>query len=158
MFNPHMQRYRAEGSAQLDRICSTFGKDLPTTGGRHQNGRDRHPGITQLGQRLNARFDSAEIIAIHHEQAKRAWTRGNLRHRQRSPLLGPVAPERHVPQLQAARVGWLVQRPGPLDRLRQVALRGDNLFAELLHTVRVCTLGQITDALFAVGGQYRRSM
>lgn len=48
--------------------------------------------------------------------------------------------------------------PAALERLRQVALRGDNLFAELLHTVRVCTLGQITEALFAVGGQYRRSM
>ena len=33
-----------------------------------------------------------------------------------------------------------------------------NVFAELMHTVRVCSLGQITHALFEVGGQYRRSM
>ena len=33
-----------------------------------------------------------------------------------------------------------------------------NVFAELMNTVRVCSLGQITHALFEVGGQYRRSM
>jgi len=33
-----------------------------------------------------------------------------------------------------------------------------NVFAELMDTVRVCSLGQITNALFDVGGQYRRSM
>ena len=33
-----------------------------------------------------------------------------------------------------------------------------NVFAELMNAVRVCSLGQITNALFEVGGQYRRSM
>jgi methylmalonyl-CoA mutase len=32
------------------------------------------------------------------------------------------------------------------------------VFAELMNAVRVCSLGQITNALFEVGGQYRRSM
>jgi isobutyryl-CoA mutase len=32
-----------------------------------------------------------------------------------------------------------------------------NMFAELIKAVRVCSLGQITEALFEVGGQYRRS-
>ena len=45
-----------------------------------------------------------------------------------------------------------------LDRLKQVALAGGNIFDQLLDTVRVCSLGQITDALYQVGGQYRRSM
>ncbi len=45
-----------------------------------------------------------------------------------------------------------------LERLQQVAIRGGNTFAELMETVKTCSLGQITDALFAVGGQYRRSM
>ena len=45
-----------------------------------------------------------------------------------------------------------------LERLQQVAIAGDNIFAELMNTVRVCSLGQITKALFAVGGQYRRNM
>jgi methylmalonyl-CoA mutase len=37
-------------------------------------------------------------------------------------------------------------------------LAGDNIFAELMHTVRHCSLGQITRALYDVGGQYRRNM
>jgi len=45
-----------------------------------------------------------------------------------------------------------------LDRLKQVALDGGNIFAELMSTVRVASLGQITTALYEVGGQYRRSM
>jgi methylmalonyl-CoA mutase len=47
---------------------------------------------------------------------------------------------------------------GALERLQKVAIAGDNIFAELMNTVRVCSLGQITKALFDVGGQYRRNM
>ncbi len=50
------------------------------------------------------------------------------------------------------------QAPATLQRLRQVALSGENVFAELMHTVRTCSLGQITQALYEVGGQYRRAM
>ena len=35
---------------------------------------------------------------------------------------------------------------------------GGNVFAELMNTVKVCSLGQISRALYEVGGQYRRSM
>ena len=45
-----------------------------------------------------------------------------------------------------------------LARLREVAARGGNTFAELMEAVKVCTLGQITHALYEVGGQYRRNM
>lgn len=45
-----------------------------------------------------------------------------------------------------------------LKRLQQVAVNNGNLFAELMETVKYCSLGQITHALFEVGGQYRRSM
>jgi methylmalonyl-CoA mutase len=47
---------------------------------------------------------------------------------------------------------------GALRRLREVALSGGNVFGELMETVKVCSLGQITSALFDVGGQYRRNM
>jgi methylmalonyl-CoA mutase len=48
---------------------------------------------------------------------------------------------------------------GPaLERLKQVAAAGGNIFEELMETVRTCTLGQITHALYQVGGRYRRSM
>jgi methylmalonyl-CoA mutase len=48
--------------------------------------------------------------------------------------------------------------PAALDRLQQVARQAGNVFAELMQTVEVASLGQITAALFEVGGQYRRSM
>jgi methylmalonyl-CoA mutase len=37
-------------------------------------------------------------------------------------------------------------------------MSGGNIFAELMETVKVASLGQITQALFAVGGKYRRNM
>jgi len=45
-----------------------------------------------------------------------------------------------------------------LDRLKTTAMENRNIFAELMSCVRCCSLGQITDALFEVGGQYRRNM
>ncbi len=45
-----------------------------------------------------------------------------------------------------------------LARLQKVAISGENVFAELMQTVRVASLGQITNALYEVGGEYRRAM
>jgi methylmalonyl-CoA mutase len=45
-----------------------------------------------------------------------------------------------------------------MEHLQKVALSGDNIFAELMETVRYCSLGQITQALYDVGGKYRRNM
>ena len=45
-----------------------------------------------------------------------------------------------------------------LQRLKQVAINNSNLFEELMETVKYCSLGQITNALYEVGGQYRRNM
>lgn len=45
-----------------------------------------------------------------------------------------------------------------LERLKGVALAGGNIFEELMETVRSCSLGEISQALFEVGGEYRRSM
>jgi methylmalonyl-CoA mutase len=45
-----------------------------------------------------------------------------------------------------------------LKRLKDVAIANGNLFAELMETVKCCSLGQISHALYEVGGQYRRSM
>ena len=41
---------------------------------------------------------------------------------------------------------------------RDVVMREENAFALLMDAVRCCSLGQITHALFEVGGQYRRNM
>ncbi len=45
-----------------------------------------------------------------------------------------------------------------LHNLQQVAVHNKNIFAELMETAKYCSLGQITKALFEVGGQYRRNM
>ena len=45
-----------------------------------------------------------------------------------------------------------------LKRLKAAATQNENVFEVLIEAVRVCSLGQITDALFDAGGQYRRSM
>jgi methylmalonyl-CoA mutase len=48
--------------------------------------------------------------------------------------------------------------PAALAALQQAAIDNENVFARLMDAVRVCSLGQITTALFEVGGQYRRNM
>jgi methylmalonyl-CoA mutase len=45
-----------------------------------------------------------------------------------------------------------------LSRLKEAAIAGDNVFAVLMDAARVCTLGQVTEAFFEVGGQYRRNV
>lgn len=45
-----------------------------------------------------------------------------------------------------------------LKKLQQAAVKNENLFCELMETVKYCSLGQITYALYEVGGQYRRNM
>jgi methylmalonyl-CoA mutase len=50
------------------------------------------------------------------------------------------------------------EREAALERLRRAALDGTNTFDALMHTVRHCSLGEITAALFEVGGKYRRNV
>ena len=50
------------------------------------------------------------------------------------------------------------ESPAQLKRLQQAVIENKNVFEVLMDAVRVCSLGQITSALFEVGGQYRRNM
>ena len=50
------------------------------------------------------------------------------------------------------------ESPAMLKRLQQAVIENKNVFEVLMDAVRVCSLGQITNALFEVGGQYRRNM
>jgi len=50
------------------------------------------------------------------------------------------------------------ESPAMLERLKGAVIRNENVFAVLMDAVRCCSLGQITHALFEVGGQYRRNM
>jgi methylmalonyl-CoA mutase len=48
--------------------------------------------------------------------------------------------------------------PAAIRRLQDAATSGENVFAELMSAARVCSLGQLTEAFFEVGGQYRRNV
>ncbi len=50
------------------------------------------------------------------------------------------------------------QCPTALKQIQEVAIAGGNIFEEMMDTTKYCSLGQITNALFSVGGEYRRSM
>ena len=63
-----------------------------------------------------------------------------------------------ITMLQALHQRNAAEAPARLQQLQQVAVANGNLFAELMETVKYCSLGQITNALFEVGGQYRRNM
>ena len=60
--------------------------------------------------------------------------------------------------LQKFQQGHQGQAEAALDSLRKTVLTGGNIFAELMETARVASLGQITQVLYEVGGKYRRNM
>ena len=66
--------------------------------------------------------------------------------------------ERQLERLGAFHERHAEAAPAALERLRDAVIREENVFAVLMDAVRCCSLGQITDALFEVGGQYRRNM
>jgi isobutyryl-CoA mutase len=66
--------------------------------------------------------------------------------------------ENQITTLQAFQQRHADKSAAMLKQLQQAAVRNENLFAELMETVKYCSLGQITNALYAVGGQYRRNM
>ncbi|MBX7153298.1 hypothetical protein K1X84_16845, partial [bacterium] len=66
--------------------------------------------------------------------------------------------EAQIHQLQAF---WKIHEkdaPQKLQSLCSVALQNGNIFGELVESVKSCSLGQISSALYQVGGQYRRNM
>jgi methylmalonyl-CoA mutase len=66
--------------------------------------------------------------------------------------------ETQINNLRAFWESHKEESPAALDRLKEVARSNGNIFAELMETVKVASLGQITNALYEVGGQYRRNM
>jgi methylmalonyl-CoA mutase len=61
-------------------------------------------------------------------------------------------------RLDAFKTAHQDEQEAALKRLQETALNGGNMFAELMETVKVCSLGTITGALYEVGGKYRRNM
>lgn len=66
--------------------------------------------------------------------------------------------EQQIQNLQGFHQRNQGQSAVALEKLKQAAINNENIFAELMETVKYCSLGQITNALYAVGGQYRRNM
>ncbi|HJV36069.1 fused isobutyryl-CoA mutase/GTPase IcmF [Geomonas sp.] len=66
--------------------------------------------------------------------------------------------EQQIGNLKAFQESNREEAPLALKRLQEVAVSGGNIFAELMETVKVASLGQITRALYEVGGKYRRNM
>ncbi len=83
-----------------------------------------------------------------------------------SPTILPTEVIRSTPeekewQVQNLQAFWKRNEDRSADmlkKLKAVAIQNGNLFAELMETVKYCSLGQITHALYEVGGQYRRNM
>jgi len=72
-----------------------------------------------------------------------------------------ASPEEKDAQLQSVQQfqeAHAEEAPAALRRLQDIAVSGGNVFDELMRTVRVATLGQITRALYGVGGEYRRNL
>ncbi len=66
--------------------------------------------------------------------------------------------EYQINALNAFKQRHSAKSEAALKKLQQVAVSNGNIFAELMEAVKHCSLGQITHALYEVGGQYRRSM
>ncbi len=66
--------------------------------------------------------------------------------------------DQQISDLEAFHSAHATDTETALAQLQQQCLSGGNIFAELMNAVRYCSLGQITECLFHVGGQYRRNM
>ena len=109
--------------------------------------------------------------SLHYEKQKHSgelpvigvntFQGGNGEGAKKEPELMRSSEEEKQHQL-AALCGFQFRCKGEVEaalgRLKETARSGGNLFEELMDTVTVCSLGQITQALFEVGGQYRRNM
>jgi methylmalonyl-CoA mutase len=66
--------------------------------------------------------------------------------------------EHQLSNLEALHGCMAEQSAAAIERVQQAAVTGANIFEELLEACKCCSLGQLTDALFEVGGAYRRNM
>ena len=66
--------------------------------------------------------------------------------------------EYQITMLKDLHEGNASKQEDIIRRLQTAAIQNDNLFEELMEACKYCSLGQITNALFEVGGQYRRNM
>ena len=80
-----------------------------------------------------------------------------------APLTNPPRATEEEKESQLARVRAFQaehqsEAEAALARLKDAAVSGENVFAVLMDAARVCSLQQVTEAFFEVGGQYRRNV
>ncbi|MCS6965744.1 MAG: methylmalonyl-CoA mutase family protein [Candidatus Kapabacteria bacterium] len=134
-------------------------------------------------RRLNERGGVLGAMELMYQRAKiqeESLHYEQLKHSGELPIIGvntfldkhgspTIVPEKVVrstqeekeQQIANLRAFWqrnAERAPAALERVRQAAIRGENVFEELMEAVKVCSLGQLTHALYEVGGQYRRNM
>jgi methylmalonyl-CoA mutase len=141
--------------------------------------------VLQEFERISDRKGVLGAMEVHYQRAKiqqESLHYEHLKHSGKLPIIGvntfenPEAEEqpagscilltRATPEEKQAQLTNLrafqeqnkAKAPEALQRLKAIALSGGNIFAELMETVKVASLGQITGVLYKIGGRYRRNM
>ncbi|KAF0221751.1 MAG: methylmalonyl-CoA [Geobacteraceae bacterium] len=158
-FRALMQEVESQVLAEFDRLDRLGGVGPATELGYHRRciaenstryERERHrvtPEYPEPPQRRIIGYNAYELPDGHPDKYP--------------PVAEVVRPDPADWERQLARVRDFKERhredaPVYLARLKQVALQGENVFGELLETVRHATLGQISRTLVEVGGRYRK--
>jgi methylmalonyl-CoA mutase len=121
------------------------------------------------GDGLPARQDPGRVHALRDAQAHRRAAHHRCQHLPQPPWRRRARHARAGPQHRGGKAEpaaapadfhtrHAAEAPKQLKRLQQAVIDNGNVFEVLMDAVRVCSLGQITNALFEVGGQYRRNM
>ncbi len=118
----------------------------------HQRGKIQDESLTYETLKHDGRLPIVGVNTFRNPEAAGEAVPVELRRSSEAEKQGQIARLRDFQARHAERA------PVLLERLQATAAGGGNVFAELMEAVRHCSLGQITDALFEVGGQYRRNM
>jgi methylmalonyl-CoA mutase len=70
----------------------------------------------------------------------------------------PEEKERQIATIASLHARHAARAREALSKVQQAAIRNENVFERLMEAAKYCSLGQLTEALFNVGGEYRRSM
>ncbi len=122
--------------------------------------------MERMYQRSKIQEESLHYETLKHTGALPIIGVNTFLGKQGSPTVVPGEVIRSAPAEKEQQIQNLVdfqrrnktEAEGAIQRLKAVAVSGGNLFEALMETVRYCSLGQITHALYEVGGQYRRNM
>ena len=66
--------------------------------------------------------------------------------------------EAQIATVENLRTAYADEATKAIRDLQQAAVKNENMFAVLMEATKYCSLGQLTAAMFEVGGQYRRNM